>query len=175
MPNRKYTGNTDGAAKGRRAGLTVFINEIVRLSDKGLWNNGDWGVRNMKGKQSLSVHATGRAVDLSYRFMPNTKDASNTKGKQAGRAVALQWCKILTQHADALGLEMIIDYFPEPYGRAWQCSRNGWVKYERKMVEGAPKGDWLHCEISPAMADDPAAMKAAFAVIEQQMMSNPNG
>jgi len=175
MPNRKYTGNTDGAAKGRRAGLTVFINEIVRLSDKGLWNNGDWGIRNMKGKQSLSVHATGRAVDLSYRFMPNTKDASNTKGKQNGRAVALQWCKILTDHADAVGLEMIIDYFPEPYGRAWQCSRNGWVKYERKMVEGAPKGDWLHCEISPAMADDPAAMKAAFAVIEQQMQSQPNG
>ena len=175
MPNRKYTGNTDGAAKGRRAGLTVLINEIVRLSDKGLWNNGDWGVRNMKGKQSLSVHATGRAVDLSYRFMPNTKDASNTKGKQNGRAVALQWCKILTDHADAVGLEMIIDYFPEPYGRAWQCSRNGWVKYERKMVEGAPKGDWLHVEISPALADDPAAMKAAFAIIEQQIASQPNG
>ena len=47
MPNRKYTGNSDGAAKGRRAGMTVFISEIVRLSDKGLWNNGDWGVRNM--------------------------------------------------------------------------------------------------------------------------------
>ena len=175
MPNRKYTGNSDGAAKAARAGLKVFSSEIVRLSEKGLWNNGDWGVRNMRGKESLSVHATGRAVDLSYRFMPDHKDASNTKGSVNGRAVALQWCKILTDHADALGLEMIIDYFPEPYGRAWKCDRGGWVKYERSMVHGAPKGDWLHCEVSPQMADNPAAMKAAFAVIEQALKAQANG
>lgn len=175
MPNRKYTGNADGVAKGRRAGLTILIDHVVRLSDKGLWNNGDFGVRNMRGKESLSVHATGRAVDLSYRHMPNHKDASNTKGKPNGRAVALQWCKILTDNAEAIGLEMIIDYFPEPHGRAWRCDRGGWVKYERHMVEHAPHGDWLHVEISPKMADDPAAMKAAWAVIEQQIKSQPNG
>jgi hypothetical protein len=164
---RKYTGNSDGAAKGRRAGLKVLIDEVVRLSDGGLWNNGDWGIRNMKGKESLSVHATGRAVDLSYRQM--------AKGKGGGRAAGLQWCKILSQHADAIGLEMIIDYFPEPFGRAWRCDRGGWVKYERAMVSGAPHGDWLHVEVSPQMADDAAAMKAAFKVIEQEIKGQAGG
>ena len=169
MTGRRYTGSADGAAKGRRAGLKVLIDQIVRLSDGGLWNNGDYVVRNMRGKESLSVHATGRAVDLSYRFM------KEGKGNKDGRAVALQWCRLLTKHADAIGLEMIIDYFPEPYGRAWRCDRNGWVKYERKMVSGAPHGDWLHVELSPAMADDPAAMTSAFEKIAISLSGEISG
>lgn len=169
MTGRRYTGSADGAAKGRRAGLKVLIDQIVRLSDDGLWNNGDFVVRNMRGKESLSVHATGRAVDLSYRFM------KEGKGKKDGRAVALQWCRLLTEHADAIGLEMIIDYFPEPYGRAWRCDRNGWVKYERKMVSGAPHGDWLHVEVSPAMADDPDAMASAFEKIAISLSGEISG
>ena len=165
--NRKYTGNADGAAKGRRAGLKVLIDEVVRLSGGDLWNNGDFGIRNMKGKESLSVHATGRACDLSYRQM--------SKGKGGGRAAGVAWCKILSKHSDAIGLEMIIDYFPEPFGRAWKCDRGGWVKYERAMVSGAPKGDWLHVEVSPQMADDAAAMKAAFKVIELELTGQVGG
>lgn len=159
MTGRRYTGSADGVTTGCRAGLKVLIDEIVRLSDGGLWNNGDFVVRNMRGKESLSVHATGRAVDLSYRFM------KEGKGKKDGRTVALQWCKLLTQHADALGLDMIIDYYPEPYGRAWRCDRDAWVQYERKMVSGAPHGDWLHIELSPSTADDPAAITAVFKQI----------
>ena len=169
MTGRRYTGSADGAAKGRRACLKVLIDQIVRLSDGGLWNNGDFVVRNMRGKESLSVHATGRAVDLSYRFM------KERKGKKDGRAVALQWCKMLTKNAHAIGLEMIIDYYPEPYGRAWRCDRNGWVKYERKMVSGAPHGDWLHVEVSPAMADDPAAMTSAFEKIAISLSGEISG
>jgi hypothetical protein len=164
---RKYTDNNDGAAKSCRAGLKILIDEVVRLSANGLWNNGDFGIRNMKGKNSLSVHATGRAVDLSYRQMG--------KGKGGGRAVGLQWCKILSQHADAIGLEMMIDYFPEPFGRAWRCDRGSWLKYQRATVAGAPLGDWLHVEVSPKMADDPAAMKAAFVVIEQSLTAQASG
>jgi hypothetical protein len=165
--SRKYTGNSDGAAKGRRAGLKVLIDEVVRLSQSGLWNNGDFGIRNMKGKESLSVHATGRACDLSYRQMG--------KGKGGGRAAGMQWCKLLTQHADAIGLEMIIDYFPEPHGRAWRCDRGAWQKYDKPTVSGAPSGDWLHVEVSPKMADDAAAMKAAFALIEQSLAAQAGG
>jgi len=169
MTGRRYTGSADGAAKGRRAGLKVLIDEIVSLSGNSLWNNGDFVVRNMRGKETLSVHATGRAVDLSYRFI------RAGKGKKDGRAVALQWCRLLTEHADAIGLEMIIDYWPEPYGRAWRCDRDGWVKYERKMVSGAPHGDWLHVEVSPKMADDPAGMKAAFEKIAISLSGEISG
>jgi hypothetical protein len=37
------------------------------------------------------------------------------------------------------------------------------VRYEVKTITGAPLGDWLHVELTPAMADDPAAVRKAFA------------
>jgi hypothetical protein len=64
---RKYTGTSDGASAGKRAGLEEFVRQINKWSDGALWNNGTWMVRSKMGKTSLSVHATGRAVDLSYR------------------------------------------------------------------------------------------------------------
>tara|TARA_R110000868_G_scaffold121485_7_gene322305 strand:- start:633 stop:1151 length:519 start_codon:yes stop_codon:yes gene_type:complete len=156
--SRPYTGNKDGEAKRLRAGMKTFIDRVIFLSDHALWNNGDFGVRNMRGKESLSVHACGRAVDFSYRKMGN-------KGKDKGRQHALQWCKILASNADALGVEIIIDYFPKPHGRAWKCDRHAWRKYSRPTVGGAPSGDWLHVELSPAMADNPSAVEAAFVKI----------
>jgi hypothetical protein len=155
MANRRYTGNSDGAAARLRAGTKTFIDCVLLLSDRALWNNGDFVVRNMRGKESLSVHATGRAVDLSYRQL-------GSKGKPDGRKHAAEWCKILTQNADVLGVEMVIDYFPEPHGRAWRCDRAAWQRYTKHTVSGAPGGDWIHVEISPAMADNPQAVHAAF-------------
>lgn len=152
---RKYTGNSDGAAPRLRAGTKTFIDCVLLLSDRALWNNGDHVVRNMRGKETLSVHATGRAVDLSYRQLGG-------KGKPDGRKHAAEWCKILTQNADVLGVEMVIDYFPAPHGRAWRCDRAKWQKYTQHTVSGAPGGDWLHVEIEPAMADNPQAVHAAF-------------
>ena len=155
---RTYTGTKDGAGTRTRAGLKAFIDRVILLSDHALWDNGSFGIRNMKGKESLSVHATGRAVDLSYRKL-------GSKGKEQGRKHAMQWCKILTDNADLLGIEMIIDYFPAPHGRAWRCDRADWQKYDKPTVSGAPNGDWLHVELSPHMADNPAAVEAAFAKI----------
>jgi hypothetical protein len=43
------------------------------------------------------------------------------------------------------------------------------------MVSGAPHGDWLHVEVSPQMADDAVAMKAAFKVIEQEITGQAGG
>ena len=153
--SRPYTGNKDGAAQRVRPGMKAFIDRVIMLSESALWNNGDWGIRNMKGKESLSVHATGRAVDLSYRKM-------GSKGKTDGRKHAMEWCKILAENADTFGIEMIIDYFPQPHGRAWRCDRAAWQKYDKPTVSGAPGGDWLHVELSPAMADNPTAVDAAF-------------
>ena len=153
---RPYTGNKDGQAKGLRPGMKVFIDEVIKLSNGALWNNGDFVVRNMKGKGSLSVHATGRAVDLSYRHMPPKKGVKN------GRREAVRIIKILTANADLLGLEAILDYFPKPFGRGWRCDRKAWSRYSKASIAGAPGGDWLHCEISPAMADDASKMRQAF-------------
>jgi hypothetical protein len=72
-------------------------------------------------------------------------------------------CKLLVENADLLGLEALFDYFPAPHGRAWMCDRDAWSKYKKPTISGAPKGDWLHVEISPEMADSPAKVREAFA------------
>jgi hypothetical protein len=157
MTKRPYTGNKDGQAKGLRPGMKVFIEETIKLSNGALWNNGDFGVRNMRSKNSLSVHATGRAVDLSYRHMPPKK------GKKNGRIEALRVMKILVANADALGIEAIFDYLVKPHGRSWMCTRNAWENYKKETIHGGGSGDWIHLEISPDMADNPQQVRQAFA------------
>lgn len=163
---RPYTGNRDGAAKGLRPGTKVFINEVIKLSNGALWNNGDFGIRNMRNKESLSVHATGRAVDLSYRNVDG-------KGVKNGRREAVRICKILTEHADLIGLECILDYFPKPHGRGWLCSRDAWSAYKQHEISGAPSGDWLHLEISPDMADNHLKVKQAFETLHR-LLAQPS-
>ena len=154
---RHYTGNKDGAAKCLRPGMKVFIDETIKLSNGALWNNGDFGVRPMRGKESLSVHATGRAVDLSFRHMPPKKGIKN------GRLEALRVLKIIIANADALGLEAAFDYIVKPHGRAWMCDRNAWSNYKKETIHGGGSGDWLHFEVSPEMADSAEKMRKAFA------------
>lgn len=156
MP-RPYTGNKDGLAKGATAGLLALVDEISKHSAGALWNNGTFVNRPMRGKTSLSVHATGRAADVSWRKL------SADKGKKNGREYAETMMKFLVQHADALGLEMLIDYFPKPYGKAWRCDRNAWQVYESEVVHGAPNGDWFHVEVSPEMAKKPDSIREVFA------------
>ena len=154
---RSYTGTTDGVATGKRAGMEEFVKQINAWSDGALWNNGTWVVRNMRGKESLSVHATGRAVDLSYRKM-------KTKGKPKGREHAEKVMEFLTTNWRYLHIECILDYFPGPlgHGRGWRCDREAWNNYTTKTISGVP-GDWIHVEISPKFADNAEEYKTRFA------------
>ena len=161
---RPYTG-FDGVATEITPGLQMLIRRLEKETARGLWNNGAWGVRDMKGKPGQpSVHATGRAVDMSWRDMPDDR------GRPNYRAQAQKMIDVLIANADAIGLEMIIDYFPHPWGRAWRCDRNRWRKYDGRTVSGAPGGDWYHIEISPAMAANPQAIKAA---LDKAFVPNP--
>jgi hypothetical protein len=156
---RPYTGTNDGISKGKRDGTEEFVRQVYFLSDQGLWANGTWVVRKMKGKQSLSVHATGRAMDLSYRNMRDGK-----RGKPNGRRIALDWCDLLVKNANVLGVEMVIDYAFGKFGRAWRCDRNAWQTYTKPTVTGggSASSDWLHIEIAPRVADDAAKVKRKF-------------
>ena len=167
--SRPYTGNKDGVAKGATAGLLALVDEISKNSNGALWNNGTFVNRTMRGKVSLSVHATGRATDISWRKM------SADKGKKNGRKHAERMMNFLVQHNDALGLEILIDYFPKPYGRAWRCDRNRWRVYESETVAGAPNGDWFHAEVSPEMSKKPEQIREVFAkhwVADAQSVQN---
>ena len=154
---RPYTGNKDGASTGEHPQLTALMKELFKAYPKALWNNGSWGVRNMRGKEALSVHATGRAVDISWRNMGDGKRGV-AKG---GRKYAMEAMDYLVKHADALGVEMIIDYFPAPHGRASKCDRNmAWQKYDKETVHGAPNGDWFHVEVDGTKSSE--EIKAVF-------------
>jgi hypothetical protein len=156
VPNaRPYMGNSDGPAAGPRAGMNEFIKQIIHHSDGALFNNGAYGRRDMRGKPgSLSVHATGRAVDMSYR--------GSAQRPKANRKNALAFIEKLVANANVLGIEIVMDYFPAPHGRAWRCDRQSWKKYTKPTIGGAPGGDWFHLEITPQAADSVIFVKAAF-------------
>lgn len=160
----RYTGTADGPTTAKRAGTEQWVKEVIALSEGALWNNGTFNkVRDIKGKPGqMSVHSTGRAADLSYRKMPN-------KGKPNGRAHALRVMRILTENSELVGLEAILDYFPKPHGRGWRCDRGTWSRYTKHTISGAPGGDWIHCEISPAFADDPKKVSRAFEKLRQKL------
>ena len=109
MAKRPYTGTKDGAATGKREGTELFQRLLCkRFSSKNL---GTWVVRNMRGKNTLSVHATARAGDT----MP------------PDRKTALQIVAWLETHAELFEIEEIHDYLfdidgkgPQVgYGRGW--------------------------------------------------------
>ena len=151
MP-RRYTGTSDGVSRGKRPGTEEWVRQVCALSRGTLWNNGTWVVRNVRGKNALSVHATGRAMDLSFR------------GKLNGRIVAERIMDALVVNHKLLGVECILDYW-EGFGRGWRCDREAWVEYDKPTLTGAPGGDWIHVEISPRMADLPQRVAAAFAKV----------
>jgi hypothetical protein len=157
IKNRPYTGTKDGAAKGKRPGTE----KLVELCKKrwGFSNLGTWVVREMRGKPGqLSVHATGRAADIGYGT-----------GKDA-RAKAIEAFNWFLQNAASLGIEEIHDYAFSKYGRGYRCSRadkDGGVIVYKDLASsaGTPGGTWLHVELSPEMADDPAKFEAAWRAL----------
>jgi hypothetical protein len=134
--------------------MDEWIRQAVKYGGGAFYNLGSWGIRNMKGSDNLSVHACGRAVDLGY--------TKSDKHPTANRKGAVAFLNIVTANANALGLECVLDYFPQSFGRGWRCDRQAWKSYSKPEIHGAPGGLWHHYEISPAMADNPTLVKQAF-------------
>lgn len=130
---RRYTG-FDGEATGEHPALLALRKQIANRFEF-THNLGTYVVRPMRGKQTPSVHGTGRAWDCGWQ------------GDYHNDVVPL--IDYLVRNADALGIEMIIDYFPRPHGRGWRCDRAAWQTYETHTVSGAPGGKWIHVEIKP--------------------------
>jgi hypothetical protein len=164
---RKYTGNSDGNFGSTRPGTK----ELFRLASKrfGFTNLGMYTNRRMNNSKAdkdptnpayLSVHATGRGVDMGYK----------------NRKKAVECWNFLIAHTAALGIEEIHDYaYRNPqqnpkdktaWGAGYRCSRGEGLKgirlFDSKNNAGTPGGSWLHVELSPAMADDPKAFRAAW-------------
>ena len=146
---KPYTVNAAPVVTRPLAGMDLWITRAVRHSDKSLWNNGSWIIREIKGKPGIvSNHAKGVAVDLSYRWQ-----SEKNRGRQDGRRVSLAYMNKLLQNADTLGIQLVIDY---ALNRSWKCSRGTWI---RGTFES---GDWWHVEVDPAICNDPELAKAAW-------------
>jgi hypothetical protein len=164
---RKYTGNKDGNYGKARPGTL----ELLRLCRKRfkMTNLGTYSNRRMNNAKAnadptnpkyLSVHASGRAVDLGYKHRKN----------------ALALWEFLIANTAQLGIEEIHDYaykWPNQdpadktaWGAGYRCSRGeglaGIKIFNAQDNAGTPGGKWLHVELSPAMADDKKALRAAW-------------
>ena len=148
--SRPYTGNSDGASPSHLPGMDEWIRQAIKYGAGAFWNNGSYGVRPKRGSESLSVHATGRAVDLSYR-MSEKHPIANRKG-------SIAFINIVLANANELGVECVLDYFPKAFGRGWRCDRQAWKSYSKPEIHGAPGGDWLHVEIAPAFVNQPLSL-----------------
>jgi len=156
---RRYTG-FNGVAAGPAPAMVRLTQYAEFLTGNGLWNNGIYGNRPMRGKKSTSVHATGRAADWSWRKMPETKTRPERGFGDYWPAKA--FIDTLIEFQELFLLEAVLDYHGEPYGQGWRCDRDAWQQYDRKTIAGAPGGDWFHIEISPRRANDPTYIDKAF-------------
>ena len=142
---RPYTG-FDGIGK-RRPGTDTFVRAIQKHTDGGLWNLGTYVVRPMRGKRTMSVHATGRAIDLSRR--------KTTQHDGSSRDYLLAVCDWFTDNADEIGLELLCDYqwtgrLPNGQpaaARVWKCDRVAWKAQTPGSIMYGGSGDWLHIEL----------------------------
>jgi peptidoglycan hydrolase-like protein with peptidoglycan-binding domain len=148
--------------------MEEFIKLTLQRYNGGIWKNGSWGIRNQNrsGKPTRSVHATGRAADLSWRrdAVWNGKKLEKSSRGFNDYQQALQVVDFWVANAELFLIEEIHDYRPNPWGRGWRCTRDQWKSYQRSSIgNGAPGGDWFHVEIAPAHADDAAYYRQAFA------------
>ena len=143
---RPYTGY-DTNSRGPLPGTVALRDLILFLNSGKLTHLGTYAKRDARGKPGQpSVHQTGRAVDIGYTTRKDIEPV-------------MKW---LVDNADLLGVEMVADYWPKPWGRTWRCDRATWKVYDRRTIHGAPGGRWIHIEISPELAHDAAAMSAAL-------------
>jgi hypothetical protein len=162
---RKYTGNTDGVSKsGKARPGTVRLYELCKRR-WGFTNLGMFANRTMNNPKAtkgdpkwLSVHATGRAVDMGW----------------SDRKKAVEAFEWFVENAAVLGIEEVHDYAYDSnvkdgkpgWGRGYRCSRGEGMKavkiYDAKDNAGSQGGKWIHVELNPAMADDAEAFEAAW-------------
>ncbi len=150
---KPYVVTKQPVVKAPLAGMAKWVQLCCKHSNGSLWNNGIWVVRDMRGKPGIvSNHARGLATDVSYRWQ-----AQKNKGVKDGRKQSLAYVVKLLEHADTLGIQLVIDYALK---RSWKCDRGTW-----QPLPSVDEGDWYHIEVEPRLAHDPQATKQAFQAV----------
>lgn len=150
---KPYVITAQPVVKAPLAGMAKWVELAVKHSNNSLWNNGIWVVRDVRHKPGvISNHARGLATDLSYRWQ-----AQKNKGVRDGRKQSLAYVVKLLEHADTLGIQLVIDYALK---RSWRSDRGTW-----QPLPSVDEGDWYHIEVEPRLAHDVEATKQAFQAV----------
>lgn len=156
---RKYTGVDKVALKKfpaverfadlmcRRYGLTNLGTLVVRVMRSAPASIKNLPPTDPRCKPWLSVHATGRAVDLGF---------TDSKAGRANAVAAMRWLTRVDV-SGILGIEETHDYLgltkpgTKKWGRGWRCNRLVWHDWTAED-NGQPGGAWIHVEVSPKVA-----------------------
>jgi hypothetical protein len=150
---RPYTITQQPVVKAALAGTTEWAKLCCKHSNNSLWNNGTWVMRDVRNRPgTISNHARGLAMDLSYRWL-----AQKQRGVQDGRKVSLAFIVKCLENADHLGIQLVIDYALQ---RSWKCDRGTW-----QPLPSVEQGDWYHIEIDPHVANDPTIAKQRWLAV----------
>jgi hypothetical protein len=163
---RPYTGfdkvgtATHPAAKklaellGKRYGMSYMGGLVVRVMRSAPASVQKLAPTDPRCKPYMSVHASGRAVDV---------------GSNDPKVLAAVF-EFLVDNADELFIEEVHQYnFKAPgaskaWGRGYRCSRanknRGIVNWDAKNNGGTPGGLWIHYEVAPHA--DPKILEANF-------------
>ena len=163
---RPYTGfdkvgtATHPAAKklaellGKRYGMSYMGGLVVRVMRSAPASIQKLAPTDPRCKPYMSVHASGRAVDV---------------GSNDPKVLAAVF-EFLVDNADELFIEEAHHYaFKAPgaskaWGRGYRCSRankdRGIVNWDAKNNGGTPGGLWIHYEVAPHA--DPKILEANF-------------
>ncbi len=139
----------------KRHGMTYMGGLVVRVMRSAPAAVQKLDPSDPRCKPYLSVHATGRAVDIGHN----------------DPKVLTTVFEYLVANADELGLEEVHQYnYKAPkaskaWGRGYRCSRGGGptagvVDWDAKNNGGTPGGLWLHAEVAPNT--DAKQLEAAF-------------
>lgn len=133
-------------AKGKRPGTEKFVDLACRRYK--FKNLGTWQVRDMRDRPGiLSVHATGRALDLGYTDRPTA-------------LAAMRW---FVDNNTALGITLINDYMQGKFGATWKCDRQTWKVHQKSTL--GQRGHWFHVELEDWAADDPVLLERIWRSI----------
>jgi len=123
---------------------------------------GTFAVRNIRGGNSLSVHAVGRAWDWRY------------ENPGPGRDTADAAIDFTIANFEALGIQAIHDYVR---CRIWRCDRGGagpgWKQQKPGNGMGESWAGWLHFEVHPQSALHSATVNDVLAGLGQAVADAP--
>jgi hypothetical protein len=135
-----YVGAGNTPTSGPTPGIENWKHYVLGRWPGGM-DLGTWSVRNIRGGNSLSVHAVGRAWDWRY--------ADPGPGRSAADAAIA----FAIQHHETLGIQAVHDYVN---CTIWRSNRTGigpgWKRQKPGGGMGEAWANWLHFEVHPDAA-----------------------